>query len=172
MISVPPRSASVHWLPGSASTGATSMRYVCASAGLSGHPALARFGGGAQATHVPYPYPYRPAFGDAASCGRDVVRFIEEQILTSVSPPEITCGILVEPIESDAGVIVPPDDFLPGLRALCEKYGVALIVDEGKTGVGRSGTWSDDELTCSRPAGRVVGDGRGSAPRRSAIRAP
>ena len=60
------------------------------------------------------------------------MRFIEEQILTSVSPPEITCGILVEPIESDAGVIVPPDDFLPGLRALCD---LALVAPSDETAV-------------------------------------
>lgn len=143
-----------------------------ASAGLSGHRALARFGGGAQATRVPYPYPYRPAFGNAASCGRDVVRFIEEQILTSVSPPEITCGILVEPIESDAGVIVPPDDFLPALRALCDKYGFALIVDEVKTGVGRSGKMWACELTNTVPDIMVVGKGIASGLPLSAIVAP
>lgn len=142
------------------------------SAGISGHVALARFGGGSQVTRVPYPYPYRPAFGDAASCGREAVRFIEEQILTSVSPPEMTCGILVEPIQSDAGVIVPPDDFLPALRALCDTYGMYLIVDEVKVGVGRTGKMWGCELTDTVPDILVAGKGIASGLPLSVIVAP
>lgn len=121
------------------------------SAGLSGLPAVARFGSSPHVTRVPFPYPYRPTFGDAASCGRDVVRYIEDYIFPNVSPPEMTGGILVEPIQSDAGVIVPPDDFLPSLRALCDKYEMCLIVDEVKVGVGRTGRMWCCELTQTVP---------------------
>ncbi len=48
---------------------------------------------------------------------------------------------IVEPIQGEAGVIIPPDDFLPGLRALCDAKGVVLIVDEVQGGMGRSGRW-------------------------------
>jgi acetylornithine/succinyldiaminopimelate/putrescine aminotransferase len=48
---------------------------------------------------------------------------------------------IVEPIQGEAGVIIPPDDFLPGLRALCDAKGVILIVDEVQGGMGRSGRW-------------------------------
>jgi len=143
-----------------------------ASAQISGHPALARFSGGSHVTHVPYPYPYRPAFGVAATCGREAVRFIEEQILTSVSPPDVTCGILVEPIQSDAGVIVPPDDFLPSLRALCDRYGFYLIADEVKVGVGRTGAMWCCELTGTTPDILLVGKGIASGLPLSAIVAP
>jgi 4-aminobutyrate aminotransferase len=143
-----------------------------ASAGVSGHPALARFGGGSQVTRVPYPYPYRPPLGTAETCGREVVRFIEKQILTTVSPPEMTCGILVEPIQSDAGVIVPPDDFLPALRGLCDRYGLYLIDDEVKIGVGRTGKMWGCDLTGTVPDILIAGKGVASGQPLSAIVAP
>lgn len=142
------------------------------SAGVSGHPAVARFGSSTNVTRVPYPYPYRPAVGDAGSCGREVVRFIEEQILTSVAPPEMTCGILVEPIQSDGGVVIPPDDFLPALRSLCDRYGLYLIVDEVKIGVGRTGKLWGCQLTDTTPDVLITGKALGSGLPISAVVAP
>lgn len=143
-----------------------------ASAGVSGHPALARFGGGSQVTRVPYPYPYRPPVGSAETCGLEVVRFIEEHILTTVSPPDMTCGVLVEAIQSDAGVIVPPDDFLPALRDMCDRHGFCLIDDEVKIGVGRTGKMWGCELTGTVPDILIAGKGIASGLPLSAIVAP
>lgn len=142
------------------------------SAGISGHPALGRFPSTTHVTRVPYPYPYRPAFGDAANCGREAVRFIEEQILTTVSPSELTCGILVEAIQSDAGVIVPPPDFMPALRALCDRHDLYLIDDEVKIGVGRTGKLWGCELTGTAPDVMIIGKGIASGQSMSAMVAP
>jgi ornithine--oxo-acid transaminase len=49
-------------------------------------------------------------------------------------------GVLVEPIQGEAGVIIPPDDFLPELYLTCKRYGVLLAVDEIQTGLGRTGS--------------------------------
>ncbi len=51
-----------------------------------------------------------------------------------------TAALIVEPIQGEGGVIVPDDDYLPGLRKLCDASGVLLILDEVQTGVGRTGT--------------------------------
>ena len=142
------------------------------SAGISGHPAMGRFPSSTGVTRVPYPYPYRPAFGTAESCGREAVRFIEEQILTTVSPPEMTSGILVEAIQSDGGVIVPPADFMPALRALCDKYDMFLIDDEVKVGMGRSGRLWACQLTGTAPDIMVIGKGVASGQSMSATVAP
>jgi len=50
-----------------------------------------------------------------------------------------TAGVLVEPIQGEGGVNVPDDGYLPGLRKLCDEAGIALILDEIQTGMGRTG---------------------------------
>ncbi len=50
-----------------------------------------------------------------------------------------TVGFLVEPIQGEAGVIIPPDNFLPDVKAICKKNNVVLILDEIQTGLGRTG---------------------------------
>ncbi|PKZ66945.1 ornithine--oxo-acid transaminase [Gordonia terrae] len=52
---------------------------------------------------------------------------------------ENTVAVLIEPIQGEAGVIVPPDDYLPGARTLCTERGALLIVDEIQSGLGRTG---------------------------------
>jgi len=88
-------------------------------------------------THVPYPNPYRPLFAGADQ-GRAVLDYIEMLFQSNVPPSEVA-AIVVEPIQGEGGYLVPPDSFLPGLRALCDRYGILLIFDEVQCGIGRSG---------------------------------
>ncbi len=53
---------------------------------------------------------------------------------------ERTCAVIVEPIQGESGVVVPPPEFLPGLREICDRKGCLLIFDEIQTGMGRCGT--------------------------------
>lgn len=94
-------------------------------------------------THVPYPDPYRPMLASkpGEDYGETVVRYIEEQILGRLHAPEEVAGILVEPIQGEGGYVVPAPGFFPALRALCDKHGILLIVDEVQSGVGRTGKW-------------------------------
>jgi acetylornithine/succinyldiaminopimelate/putrescine aminotransferase len=52
-----------------------------------------------------------------------------------------TAAVLVEPIQGEGGINVPSDDYLPGLRKLCDERGSLLILDEVQTGFGRTGEW-------------------------------
>jgi 4-aminobutyrate aminotransferase len=89
-------------------------------------------------THVPYPDPYRPLFAGADQ-GLAVLDYIEHVLFASNVPADEVAGILVEPILGEGGYIVPPDSFLPGLRALCDRHGILLIFDEVQCGIGRTG---------------------------------
>jgi len=93
--------------------------------------------------HVPFPDPYRPLLvrRKGEGYGETIVRYIEEQILAKVLPPDEVAGFLVEPIQGEGGYIVPPPDFFPALRELCDKYGILLIADEVQSGMGRTGKW-------------------------------
>lgn len=93
--------------------------------------------------HVPFPDPYRPIFptppnGDE---GDAVIDYIENILFTTALPPDEVAAILVEPIQGEGGYIVPPPNFFPRLRKLCDEHGILLIVDEVQTGVGRTGKW-------------------------------
>jgi 4-aminobutyrate aminotransferase len=90
--------------------------------------------------HTAYPYCYRAAGGahDPAACTCDW----EEQLdllFHQLVYPEKVAGIIVEPVIGEGGYLVPPPDFLPRLRALTERHGILLIVDEVQTGFGRTG---------------------------------
>ena len=93
--------------------------------------------------HAPYPDPYRPMLttrpGEAY--GERVVRYIEEELLGRLMPPDDVAGILVEPIQGEGGYVVPEASFFPALRALCDRYGILMISDEVQAGMGRTGKW-------------------------------
>jgi 4-aminobutyrate aminotransferase len=60
-------------------------------------------------------------------------------LLRTVCPPEELAAIFVEPIQGEGGYIVPPEEFLPGLREICDQYGILLVLDEVQSGIGRTG---------------------------------
>ncbi len=88
--------------------------------------------------HVDPPYCYRcPLKLSYPSCGVACVEEIEEVIVKE--GPETVIAVIVEPIIGGGGVIVPPDEYLPRLRQICDHYGLLLILDEVITGFGRTG---------------------------------
>ena len=64
----------------------------------------------------------------------------EAAIKNLIAVGETVAGMIVEPIQGEAGIVLPPDGYLQRLRDICDAYGVFLIFDEIQTGMGRTGT--------------------------------
>lgn len=98
--------------------------------------------GGAEIIRVPQPYPYRCMFGttNPTDCAMRCVEFTDK-VIEMEGGSEKVAGILLEPVTGANGVIVPPPEYFPALRAVCDKYGILLIADEVMTGFGRTGKW-------------------------------
>jgi len=69
-----------------------------------------------------------------------------------------TCAILVEPVQGEAGVILPPKGFLSGLRELCDRQRILLLADEVQSGLGRTGRLFAFQHEAGRPDGVVLGN--------------
>lgn len=94
-------------------------------------------------SHVPYPDPYHPVLNETGfkDQGEAVLHYIEHEIFQTKVPATEVAAILVEPIQGEGGYVIPPDSFLPGLRELCDRYNILLVVDEIQSGMGRTGKW-------------------------------
>jgi ornithine--oxo-acid transaminase len=86
-------------------------------------------------------------FGDLAAMERAITRE--------------TIAVLIEPIQGEAGIIVPPAGFLAGLRRLCDARDALLILDEVQSGLGRTGAWFAYEHEGIRPDGLILGKALG-----------
>lgn len=89
-------------------------------------------------THIPYPNNYRPLL-TGEDQGAAVLDYLENVLFQSNVPAHEVAAILLEPIQGEGGYLVPPDGFLEGLRALCDRHGILLIADEVQSGAGRTG---------------------------------
>ncbi len=74
---------------------------------------------------------YHVPFGDAD--------YIESALRSADEVGNDIAGVILEPIQGEGGINVPPDDYLPRVRDLCDRYGALLIADEVQTGMGRTG---------------------------------
>jgi putrescine---pyruvate transaminase len=87
--------------------------------------------------HAPAPDPYR--YSGEGSAGAAYVKALEDVVLKA--GPNTVAAVVAEPVQGAGGVIVPPADYFPLLRQVCDKYGLLLIADEVITGFGRTGRW-------------------------------
>ena len=80
-------------------------------------------------------------------CRRRRCAYLEEVI--QLEGPHTIAGFILEPVTGTNGVLVPPDGYLQGVRALCDKHGILMIADEVMSGFGRTGA-----VVRRRPLGR------------------
>jgi taurine--2-oxoglutarate transaminase len=90
--------------------------------------------------HFLDPYCYRCPFGwTKDTCHRECISHVEEII--GYEGPDKIAAIIMEGVTGSNGLIVPPDDYWPRIREICDKYGILLISDEVMSGWGRTGKW-------------------------------
>jgi len=86
---------------------------------------------------VPFPDPYRGPFGNS-DCSAKCIDYIRKSLRRDISAEKVA-AVITEPIQGTAGYIIPPPDFYPMLKELCEEHDWLLIADEIQTGLGRTG---------------------------------
>ena len=97
--------------------------------------------GGTELISVPQPYCYRCMFGQKyPECNLQCVKYIDEVIELEGGGDKVA-GIICEPLTGANGVIVPPPEYFPELREICDRWGILLIADEVMSGFGRTGKW-------------------------------
>jgi 4-aminobutyrate aminotransferase len=108
---------------------------------MGGHPSTRGFGVPSLVTKVPYAYCYRCPFGlEYPSCGVYCASdFIEEQVFKYATVPTDISFMMVEAMQSDAGDIVPPKEYLKKLKQTCDKFGIKYVSDEVKIAPSRTG---------------------------------
>lgn len=90
--------------------------------------------------HFLDPFCYRCPFGwTRENCHRECIKHIEEVI--NYEGPDRIAAIFMEGVTGSNGLIVPPDDYWPRVREICDKYGILLVSDEVMSGWGRTGKW-------------------------------
>lgn len=95
--------------------------------------------------HFLDPYRYRSTFHrtnpdiSEAEFTRDYLNHLEEII--QYEGPETVAAVLMESVTGTNGILIPPEGYMQGVRALCDKYGIVMIADEVMSGFGRTGKW-------------------------------
>lgn len=87
-----------------------------------------------------YRVPYTPMVQQVQHVEYGVAEDIRKAISNLVAVGEKVAGVILEPIQGEAGIIIPPAGYLKEVREICDEYGVALIFDEIQSGMGRTGT--------------------------------
>lgn len=119
---------------------------------------------------APFPYAFRYGW-EAEDAAAFCLRELRHLFATQTSPDE-TAAILIEPILGEGGYVVPPDSFLRGVQAICQEFGMLLILDEIQTGFGRTGRFFALEHSGLEPDVLVMAKGLASGLPLSGIAAP
>ncbi|MCL2780225.1 MAG: aspartate aminotransferase family protein [Actinomycetia bacterium] len=118
---------------------------------------------------APFPDSYRSPIGeDPVRTGQWCLGEIRRMLEHEIEPAELA-GIVVEPVQGDSGILVPPEGFLAGLREICDQTGALLVFDEVQTGMGRTGAMFASEGLGAVPDIMVLGKALGGGMPVSAV---
>ena len=88
---------------------------------------------------APYPYAYRLGMSEEQAC-QFALEALKELLASQIAPSDVA-AILVETVLGEGGYVPPPAGFLKGLREICNKHSILLVLDEIQSGFGRTGAW-------------------------------
>ena len=138
--------------------------------GLAGKAAVRTAVGRETDAHfLPYPYPYRWPLGAPQTAGDGALALVRHAIEDPASGIGPVAAIVLEPVQGNGGVVIPPDGFLAGLRELCDRHGIVLVFDEIQSGFGRTGRVWAAEHWAVVPDLMTVGKGVGGGSAVSAV---
>jgi len=112
--------------------------------------------------HFSYPDCYRCKFRQSKeNCNLDCFKEIETAFETYI-PPDDVAAVVIEPVQGDGGLIVPPRKYMKSLKNLCERHGILFVSEEVQQGLGRTGKWFGIENFDVIPDLVVMGKALGS----------
>jgi len=109
--------------------------------------------------HMPFPHCFRCPFGHKSNeeCGMACLDYITKYAAKTYCPPSEIAAVIMEPIAGDAGWLVPPKEFVVGIRKWCSENGILYISEEVQAGYGRAGEWWGVNLWGVEPDAIVLG---------------
>jgi 4-aminobutyrate aminotransferase len=139
------------------------------SMAVSGHPVQQDVPKAPGLTLIPYPNSYRDG-GEQAAAEFAIGQL--EKLLSGLVPPEEVAALFLEPIQSDGGMLVPPEGYFTKVQEICRRHGILLVADEVKVGLGRTGSRHAFEQLGIEPDIIIFGKGLGGGLPVSAVIGP
>lgn len=119
--------------------------------------------------HIPYPDCYRCVFGQKReTCNMECLKQLEIAFQYYIPADEVA-AVIMEPIAGDAGLVVPPEEYVKKLRELCRQKGILFVSEEVQQGFGRTGRWFGIEHFGVEPDAVILGKSIASGMPLSAI---
>lgn len=119
--------------------------------------------------HIPYPDCYRCIFGRRdTECSLECLEYVRS-LFANLIPPEEVAAVIMEPVQGDSGIIVPPQDYVDEFYSLCAEHGILVVAEEVQSGFGRTGQWFAAENFRHEPDLVIMGKAMASGMPLSAV---